>query len=184
MASDKERMLAGQSYNAGDAELVADRQRCRVLTDRLNTLGNADPVQREELLRGLLGSLGERTEVLSPFHCDYGYRIEIGDRTLVNFGAVILDSALVRIGDDVQIGPSVQLVTPTHPLDPELRSTGIECAAPITIGDQAWLATGVIVCRGVTIGEGAVIGAGSVVTHDMPARHLCLGSPCRVVRPV
>jgi maltose O-acetyltransferase len=90
----------------------------------------------------------------------------------------------VRIGDDVQIGPSVQLVTPRHPLDPVERRTQIEWAKPIVIGDGAWLAAGVIVCPGVTIGAGAVVGAGSVVVSDLPERHLCLGNPCRVVRPV
>ena len=141
-----------------------------------------DPEARAEILRALLGGLGADTEILSPFQCDYGYQIEIGDRTFINFGAMILDSAPVRIGDDVQLGPGVQLVTPTHPLDPEQRRTRIEAAAPITIADDVWLATGVIVCPGVTIGTGTVVGAGSVVTRDLPARHLCFGNPCRPVR--
>jgi maltose O-acetyltransferase len=97
---------------------------------------------------------------------------------------VILDSAPVSIGDDVQIGPGMQLVTPSHPLDPDERRTGLEWGAPVTIEDDAWLATGVIVCPGVTIGTGCVIGAGSVVTRDMPARHLCFGNPCRPVRAI
>ena len=97
---------------------------------------------------------------------------------------MILDSASVRIGDDVQIGPGVQLVTPNHPLDAAERRTGLELAAPIVLGDDVWLAARVTVLPGVTIGAGAVIGAGSVVTHDMPARHLCFGSPCRVIRPI
>jgi maltose O-acetyltransferase len=175
-------MLAGEPYLADDEELTADRRRARLATERLNTTTMTDPPARQLILRGLLGGLGEETEVLSPFQCDYGYQIEIGSRTFINFGAVILDSAPVRIGDDVQIGPSVQLVTPTHPLDPDQRRTRIESALAITIGDDVWLATGVIVCPGVTIGPGAVVGAGSVVTRDLPARHLCFGNPCRAVR--
>ena len=182
MSTHKERLLAGESYLADDPELLADRHRCRLLLEHLNAIGVADPQAREEALRGLLGGLGEETEILSPFHCDYGYQIEIGARSFLNFGVVILDSAPVRIGDDVQIGPGVQLVTPTHPLDPDERRTRIEFAAPITICDDVWLATGAIVCPGVTIGEGTVVGAGSVVTKDLPPRHLCLGSPCRPVR--
>lgn len=182
--SARERMLAGEVYDAGDAQLRDDRVRCRVQCQRLNGTSAADPAERDAILRELLGELGPRTEIVSPFQCDYGYQISVGAGTFVNFGAVILDSAPVRIGADVQIGPSVQLVTPTHPLDPDARRTGIEWALPIQIGDGAWLATGVIVCPGVTIGPGAVIGAGSVVLSDMPARHLCAGSPCRVIRPV
>jgi maltose O-acetyltransferase len=184
MPSQKDRMLAGEPYLADDPELLDDRRRCRLLTEQLNSTSVAEPFEREEILRTLLGSIGDGTEILSPFQCDYGYRISVGARTFVNFGAVILDSALVRIGDDVQIGPGVQLATPLHPLDPVKRRTQTEWAEPITIEDGAWLASGVIVCPGVTVGGGTVIGAGSVVTADMPARHLCVGNPCRPVREV
>jgi len=184
MASQKELMLAGQTYLSDDPELREDRLRCRLLTERLNATGAAEAAARGEILHSLLGWLGEGAEVLSPFMCDYGYRISIGARTFINVGAVILDSAEVRIGADVQIGPSVHLVTPLHPFDPAERRATAEWAEPITIYDDAWLATGVIVCPGVTIGAGAVIGAGSVVTKDMPAGHVCFGNPCRPVRPV
>lgn len=177
-------MLAGDPYLADDQQLVADRHRCRLTNERLNATSMTASATREAILRDLLGGLGDETEVLSPFNCDYGYQIRIGSRTFINFGAVILDSAPVRIGDDVQIGPYVQLVTPTHPLDPDERRTRIESAAPITICDDVWLAAGVIVCPGVTIGQGTTVGAGSVVTHDLPARHLCFGNPCRPVREV
>jgi maltose O-acetyltransferase len=175
-------MLAGEAYLADDAQLVADRRRCRLLTERLNATSIAEPSAREQILRTLLGAIGDETEILSPFLCDYGYQITVGSRTFINFGAVILDSAPVAIGDDVQIGPGVQLVTPVHPLDGTERRTRIESARPIVVGDGVWLATGVIVCPGVTIGDDAVVGAGSVVTKDLPAHHLCVGNPCRAVR--
>lgn len=184
MASHKERMLAGDSYLADDAELVSDRRRCRLLCEQLNSTSVTEPYAREEILRALLGAIGDETEIVSPFQCDYGYQVSIGARSFLNFGAVILDSAPVQIGDDVQIGPGAQLVTPLHPLDPGERRTRIEWARPIVIGDGAWLAAGAIICPGVTIGPGAVIGAGSVVTADMPERHLCFGNPCRPIRPV
>jgi maltose O-acetyltransferase len=184
MAIDKQRLLAGEPYVAGAEDLVADRRHARLLTERLNATSAAEPDARRAVLDELLGAIGDQTEILSPFQCDYGYQISVGARTFVNFGAVILDSAPVAIGDDVQIGPGVQLVTPTHPLGAAERRTGLEWGAPITIENDAWLATGVIVCPGVTIGAGCVIGAGSVVTRDMPDRHLCLGSPCRPVRPI
>jgi maltose O-acetyltransferase len=184
MPSQKDRMLAGEPYLADDAELLDDRHRCRLLTEQLNCTSVAEPFEREEILRTLLGAIGDSTEILSPFQCDYGYQIAIGARTFINFGAVILDSAAVRIGDDVQIGPGVQLVTPNHPLDPVERRTQVESAKPIVIHDGAWLATGVIVCPGVTIGAGTVVGAGSVVVRDLPERHLCFGNPCHPVREV
>jgi maltose O-acetyltransferase len=180
----KDAMLADQPYLAGDPQLVADRHRTRRLCDQLNATGNDDQPGRDGVLAELLQSIGEGTEVLSPFHCDYGYQITIGARSFINFGAVILDSATVWIGDDVQIGPGAHLVTPTHPLDADERRTGLELASPIVLGDDVWLAAHVTVLPGVTIGDGAVIGAGSVVTRDMPARHLCFGSPCRAIRPI
>jgi maltose O-acetyltransferase len=180
----KDAMLADEPYLAGDPELVADRMRTRRLCERFNAVDATDLASRAGVLGELLGSIGDGTEILSPFHCDYGYQIEIGARSFVNFGAVILDSARVRIGADVQIGPGAHLVTPNHPLDADARRTGLEHAAPITISDDAWLAARVTVLPGVTIGSGAVIGAGSVVTGDMPARHLCFGNPCRAIRPI
>jgi maltose O-acetyltransferase len=177
-------MLAGERYLADDPELRDDRRRCRLLTEQLNATSVTDPFEREEILRALLGAYGDASEILSPLQCDYGYQITVGARTFINFGAVILDSAPVHIGDDVQIGPGVHLVTPLHPLDPHERRTQIEWAEPVVIGDGAWLAAGVIVCPGVTVGAGATIGAGSVVTSDMPERHLCYGNPCRAIRPV
>ena len=115
MPSQKDRLLSGQPYLSDDPELREDRLRCRLLTERLNATSVAEPAVRGEILRTLLGSLGDGTEILSPFQCDYGYRISIGVRTFINFGAVILDSAEVRIGDDVQIGPNVQLVIELQP---------------------------------------------------------------------
>lgn len=182
MPSQKDLMLAGESYFAEDEELLADRRACRVLTRRLAAIDVEEPSTRVELLTSLFGAIGQETEVLSPFQCDYGYQIRIGARTFINYGAVVLDSAQVVIGDDVQIGPNVQLLTPLHPLDPTERRTRYERAEPVHIGHGAWLAAGVIVCPGVTIGADVVVGAGSVVTSDLPERHLCVGSPCRVVR--
>jgi maltose O-acetyltransferase len=182
--SHKDRLLAGEPYLADDPELLEDRHRCRVLTEQLNATSVAEPFAREEILRSLLGAIGDSTEILSPFQCDYGYQISVGARTLLNFGVVILDSAPVRIGDDVQIGPGVHLLTSSHPLDPVERRTQLEWAEPIVVQDGAWLAAGVIVCPGVTVGAGAVVGAGSVVLHDVPPRHLCVGNPARVVREI
>ncbi len=177
-------MLAGEPFDAGDPELENERRRSRRRTAALNGTAGRDPAARAQILSGLLGSIGEGSEILSPFQCDYGYQITVGARSFMNFGGVILDSSPVTIGDDVQIGPNVSLVTAMHPLDAERRRTHLEWGEPIVIADDVWLAAGVIVCAGVTIGAGTVVGAGSVVTRDLPARHLCVGSPCRPIRPV
>ena len=120
-------------------------------------------------------SFGEGSEIRPPFYCDYGYQTHIGARTFANFGLVALDVARITIGDDVQIGPHVQLLTPTHPLEPEPRRAKWEAAEPITIGDNVWLGGGVIVCPGVTIGANTVVGAGAVVTRDLPAGVVAAG---------
>ncbi|OBK40148.1 maltose acetyltransferase [Mycobacterium sp. 1245111.1] len=169
-------MLSGELYRADDPELVAGRDACRRLLDAFN---GGD----ERALDELLGSLGEGSEILPRFQCDYGTHISIGAGCFVNYDAIFLDCASITIGDHVQIGPRVQLVTPRHPVDDhESRRAGWESAAPIVIADNAWLAAGVIVCPGVTVGEDSVIGAGSVVTRDVPEQVLAAGNPCRVLR--
>jgi maltose O-acetyltransferase len=182
MSEQKDRMLAGELYHANDPELRADALRCDRLLRRFNATGADDVEERATILAELLGSIGEGVVVRPPLAMDYGYQTTIGDGTFINGGAVILDVGRVAIGADVQIGPNVQLLTPTHPLEPALRRTGVEAAEPITIGDNVWLGGGVIVCPGVTIGRDTVVGAGAVVTRDVPPGVLAVGSPARVVR--
>jgi maltose O-acetyltransferase len=177
-------MLRGERYLANHPDLLLERRHCRLVCERFNATSFGETAARRAILDELLGDLGDGAEVMAPFQCDYGYHISVGARTFVNYGAVVLDGAKVTIGEDVQIGPGVQLLTALHPLDPEDRRSGVETAAPVSVGDGAWLATGVIVCPGVSIGADVVVGAGSVVTRDLPARHLCFGNPCRVIREI
>ncbi|MEU5422662.1 sugar O-acetyltransferase [Streptomyces sp. NPDC020667] len=181
MGVNKERMLAGDWYVPDDEELREDSERRAELCAAYNAAVRS-PAERREILGELLGSVGERVRIRAPFQCDFGSYISIGADTFVNFGAVFLDAAPITIGTDVQIGPNVQLVTPTHALDPELRRAGWERGLPIVVGDNVWLGAGVIVCPGVTIGENTVVGAGAVVTRDLPAGVLAVGNPARVVR--
>jgi maltose O-acetyltransferase len=180
--SQRERMLAGDLYIADDPELAADSQRASRLTEDFNASRAADPGERRRILEELLGGLGEGAEIRPPLYCDYGYHIRVGVRTFVNFGLTALDVAPITIGDDVQIGPHVQLLTPTHPVEAEPRRAKWEAAEPITIRDNVWLGGGVIVLPGVTIGENTVVGAGAVVTKDLPADVVAVGNPARVVR--
>jgi len=178
----RERMLAGELYIADDPVLAQEHQEAMALMEQFNASPAADPAGRQRLLQELLGALGAGTQVRPPLSCDYGYQIRIGTGTFVNFGLVALDVAPITIGDHVQIGPNVQLLTATHPLEPGPRRAKWESAQPITIGDNVWLGGGVIVCPGVTIGADTVVGAGAVVTRDLPAGVLAVGNPARVVR--
>ncbi|MGW0480458.1 sugar O-acetyltransferase [Nonomuraea sp. NPDC003214] len=178
----RERMLAGDLYIADDPELGEHLMRAAELTEAFNATPARDSGERRRLLTELLGAVGEGTEIRPPLHVDYGGHISIGARCFANFGLVALDVAPITIGDDVQIGSYVQLLTPTHPVDPELRRAKWEAAAPITIGDNVWLGSGAIVLAGVTIGNDTVVGAGAVVTRDLPANVVAVGNPARVIR--
>ena len=180
----RERMLAGDLYRGADPELEAAMTRAAVLTRRFNDSDPRDPAARRAALVELLGAVGEGTEVRPPLHCDYGRHLSIGARSFVNFGLTALDVAAITIGDDVLIGPNVQLLTPTHPVDPGPRREKWEAALPITIGDNVWIGGSVVVCPGVSIGDDSVVGAGSVVTKDVPAGVVAVGNPARVVRRV
>ena len=182
MGEMKERMLRGELYIADDPELEADAARCVELLTAFNATGARDDDDRRRLLAELLGGIGPDAVIRPPLQMDYGYRTTIGARTFINVNAVILDVGEVRIGEDCQIGPNVQILTPTHPLDPEQRRNRWEGARPITIEDNVWLGGGVIVLPGVTIGRDAVVGAGAVVTRDVPRRTVVVGNPARVIR--
>jgi maltose O-acetyltransferase len=180
--SQRERMLAGDQYIAADADLAREGLRAAELTAAFNAMASADQAGREAILRELLGSVGEGSVVRPPFRCDYGYQTHLGARVFANWGLIALDVGRITIGDDVQIGPNVQLLTATHPLEAEPRRAKWEGSRPIVIGDNVWLGGGVIVCPGVTIGANTVVGAGAVVVRDLPANVLAVGNPARVVR--
>lgn len=178
----RERMLSGDPYLADDPELAALAERAAELSHAYNATTVTQGALRRRLLEELLGSVGADTVIRPPFHVDYGSQISVGARCFANVGLVALDVAPITIGDDVQIGPNVQLLTPTHPLDAALRRAKWEAAEPITIGDNVWLGGGVVVLPGVSIGADTVVGAGAVVSRDLPAGVVAVGNPARVVR--
>jgi maltose O-acetyltransferase len=178
----RERMLAGDPYIADDPVLAEESATALDLMAAYNATTVRQRPLRRQLLETLLGAIGEDTEIRPPLYVDYGTHLTIGARCFANFGLVALDVAAISIGDDVQIGPNVQLLTPTHPVEPEPRRQKWEGAQPIVIGDNVWLGGGAIVLPGVTIGENTVVGAGSVVTRDLPANVVAVGNPARVVR--
>jgi maltose O-acetyltransferase len=171
----RDRMLAGELYDATDPELATDRERARALLQRY--ANERDPA----LLDTLFQRIGTGTVVEVPFHCDYGWNIALGERVYANAFCVFLDCAPIEIGDRALLGPGVHLYTATHPLDPAKRRQGLEYARPIAIGNDAWLGGGSIVLPGVSVGEAAVVGAGSVVTRDVPPGVTVAGNPARPI---
>lgn len=184
MRTEREKMLAGEPYDAQDPDLVAGRDRARKLCFALNgsTADLQDPTRRA-LLKQLFGAGGDTAIVTPPFFCDYGSQIELGEKVYFNFNCVVLDVCRVRIGDFTLVGPAVQIYTPLHPMAAEPRRLE-EYGAPVDIGRDVWIGGGAIILPGVRIGDRAVIGAGSVVTRDVPADVFAAGNPCRVIRPV
>ena len=161
---------------------MQEANRAAILTAQFNATAGDDHAGRHAILKQLLGALGEGSVLRPPIRCDYGYQTFIADRTFANWGLILLDVGRITIGDDVQIGPNVQLLTATHPIEPEPRRAKWEGSQPITIGNNVWLGGGVIVCPGVTIGENTVVGAGAVVVKDLPANVVAVGNPARGIR--
>ncbi|WP_152042956.1 sugar O-acetyltransferase [Salinigranum salinum] len=182
MPTEKEKMLAGDLYDASDPELVAERERARELTRRFNETEPSAGETRQRLLRELFGPSGEDVSVEPPFRCDYGYNVHVGDGFYANFDCVVLDVCPVRIGRNCLVGPGVHVYTATHPLDAARRIEGPEYGTPVTIGDDVWIGGRAVVNPGVTVGDRAVIASGAVVTSDVPDDVVVQGNPAEPVR--
>jgi maltose O-acetyltransferase len=182
--TNRERMLAGDLYIADDPDNEREARRAVDLQTRYTAAYSVDPEKARPILEELLGFLGEDAHIKPPLFVDYGSYLAVGARTFINGNLTALDVAAITIGEDCQIGPNVQLLTPTHPVEPQPRRDRLEAARPITIGDNVWLGGGAIVLPGVTIGDNSVIGAGAVVTRDIPANVIAVGNPARVVRRI
>lgn len=183
MRSEKEKMLSGDFYNAGDEELIKERDYARNLTFEFNNTRPSEKERRQKILKQLIIAKGS-LYIEAPFNCDYGYNIEVGENFYANFGCTILDVNKVKIGDNVLLAPNVQIYTATHPTDPKERLTGKEYAVPIVIGDNVWIGGGTIICPGVKIGNNVTIGAGSVVTKYIPDNVIAGGNPCRIIKDI
>jgi maltose O-acetyltransferase len=175
----KQRMLAGDLYDAGDAEIQADLAATRAWMARYNATMARPSAVRHAMLVERFASVGQGAGIRPPFHCDYGFNIHVGEGVFLNFNCVILDVVEVRIGDKTQIGPGVQILTADHPRSAAERESGLEFGRPIRIGRNVWIGGGAILLPGVTIGDDAVIGAGSVVTRDVRAGATVVGNPAR-----
>jgi maltose O-acetyltransferase len=183
MSTERQKMLAGEMYDALDPELVAALAHARDLCQALNATREAEEEERRRIVRELFGRGGDTVWMQPPFYCDYGSNIELGERVFFNFNCVVLDVCLVRIGDFSLFGPAVQIYTPMHPMNAEQRRAR-EFGKPVDIGSDVWVGGGAIILPGVRIGSQSVIGAGSVVSRDVPEAVFAAGNPCRVIRPI
>ena len=182
--TEKEKMLAGQIYDACNPELLEELNAVKVLCQQYNNLLPTDFAARNQMLQQMLGQADADTFINQPFYCDYGKQIRVGKRFFANFCLTILDEAPVTFGDDCFVGPNVSIYTACHSTNPVERNTRQEWAKPVTIGNNVWIGGSVTILAGVTIGDNCTIGAGSVVTRDIPANSIAVGNPARVVKQV
>jgi len=180
--TEKEKMLAGESYNILDPGLEADRQKVKGLLRQFNQT-HTEP-ERRSILRQIVGRIGQTSIIESPFHCTYGQNTYIGEYAYLNFMCVILDNNDVHIGNHVMIGPAVQIYTAAHPIQAEPRNQGWEVARSVMIEDNVWIGGGAILLPGVSVGRNAVVGAGAVVSRNVPAYTVVAGNPARVIREI
>lgn len=180
----KERMLAGLPYKAWLDGLPEERIACQKKVYKLNSLRPNQQKKMMKIIHSLFGKTGKDFQLLPPFHCDYGYNIEIGDSFFANYNLTILDVGKVTIGNHVFIAPNVSIYTAGHPLHPNSRESGYEYGIPVTIKDHVWIGGNVVILPGVTIGNNVTIGAGSVVTKDIPDWSVAAGNPCKVIRKI
>lgn len=176
--TEKQKMLAGELYDAGDPQVQADQAAAAAWMARFNAL-DLPLDQRRALLAERLAFVGKGATIRPPFHCDYGFNISLGDGAFLNFNCVILDVVAVTIGARTQIGPGVQILAADHPRDAAERAGGLEFGRPISIGANVWIGGGAIILPGVRIGDDALVGAGAVVTRDVAPDATVVGNPAR-----
>ncbi|MDD6043236.1 MAG: sugar O-acetyltransferase [Eubacteriaceae bacterium] len=182
--TEKEKALAGMEFIRGDIDLKKQRDHAEALCFELNHTSPQNTEKREEILHQLIKNTRGRFYIKSPFICEYGEYITLGDNFFANYNCKLIDGGRIQFGDDVLIGPDCTFVTAQHPTDPERRKLGYQIFKPISVGNNVWFGAGVLVCPGVTIGDNCVIGAGSVVVKDIPANCVAVGNPCRVIREI
>lgn len=181
---DLDKMKSGQWMYGICPQIAQGLGKAEELIYQYNQLPPSKKDERETIIHRLLGRVGKHFIIHSPFYCDFGEHITIGDYFMGNFNLTILDEASVMIGDHVFIGPNVGIYTVNHALQPDQRNDGIMRSLPISIGNNVWIGGSVVIMQGVTIGDNTVIGAGSIVTHDIPSGVVALGNPCKVVRRI
>lgn len=190
-----EKCLSGEYYNCHDMIFLEFKRNAKQLLLKYNNLEYDEKLEKQVILKQLLGSIGENVSVGAPFLCDYGRNIQLGSNVSVNMNCSFMDAGTIKIGDNVLIAPNVQIYTAAHPIELDERLySGWKAGddhyfcntytKPVTIGSGCWIGGGVVILPGVSIGDGTVIGAGSVVTKDIPSNVVAVGNPCKVIRKI
>ena len=182
MASEYEKMIAGDFYKPADLELRALAQASREKQEAFNQ--EVDPKKGAAIIKEWFGSTGENLYLNRQVLVDYGVNIHLGENFHANYNLTMLDICPITIGNNAMIGPNCQFLTPLHPLDPDERNSGLEYGAPITIGDNFWAGGGVTILPGVTLGDNVVAGAGAVVTKSFGDNVVLAGNPARVIKEI
>lgn len=182
--TEKEKMISGELYDPNDDELLKLRLEARLFTEKLNQTSVSDADKRIEIIKSLFGSTGNLIHIESPFNCDYGVNLHVGENFYANFGCVILDVAEVRVGDNCFLGPQVGIYTATHPIDPITRKNGLEYGKPVSIGHNCWIGGHATINPGVTLGNNVVVASGAVVTKSFGDNVVIGGNPARVLKEI
>lgn len=180
--TEKEKMIAGKLYFAGDPELSADRKDARVKLRAINQ--ETDKTKREIFVKEAFGGTKNHVYIEPSISFDYGYNIFVGENFYCNFHNVFLDICPITIGDNCMFGPNVQLYTASHPIEPVKRNSGLELGKPITIGDNVWIGGAAVIVPGVTLGDNVVVAAGSVVTKSFPDNVVVGGNPAQIIKTI
>jgi len=180
----KERMINGLLYNPNDKDIITEQAKCLELLYDFNQTKPSELAKRVEILKSLLGSIGDNCYIEPPLRTNWGKNTHFGDGVYANFNLTLVDDADIFIGDNVMFGPNVTIATASHPIDPVLRKKGYQYNMPVYIGNNVWIGAGAIIMRGLKIGENSIIGAGSVVTKDIPPNVIAVGNPCRIMRNI
>lgn len=180
----RDRIAQGLLFTDMGEGLPEERLRGKELMYEFNHTRPSEEEKRRDLIGKMFGKVGKNVWIEPPVRFAYGSNIFIGDNFYANFNLTVVDDYHVIIGNNVLIAPNVTISVTGHPVHPELRNTGAMYSFPVTLHDNVWIGSNVVINPGVTIGENTVIGAGSVVTGDIPANVVAVGVPCKVLRPI
>ncbi len=180
-----EDMHNGNLYLPMDKAILKEQEAAQELLYDFNQTRPGEHEGRQRLLKKMFAEIGEDTYIEPPLHSNFGGKhLHFGSHIYANYNLTAVDDTHIYVGDHTMFGPNVTLASATHPVLPELREKEYQYNLPIKIGRNCWLGAGVIVLPGVTIGDNSVIGAGSVVTKDIPANVVAIGTPCHVMREI
>lgn len=182
--TEKEKMLNGNLYMANDLELVSMFKTNRNMLEEFNQTSFRDGKRRNWILKQMFCSVGKGLHIEPPFYCDYGKNISVGDNFYANYDCILLDVCSITIGNNVFLGPRVTINTASHPLDKDVRNSGLEFGKSIRIGNDVFIGANAVINPGVTINDDVVIGSGAIVTHDLESHAIYAGNPAKKIRDI